>query len=207
MQRMIQTSFVAALVCALCLAFGATQAHAQFSAAQHGFNPPVKPKDDTKAEPAPPPALPGATSNGEPAEKTTLDLAPNEALFDAINRGDLASARDALSRGADLNARNILGMTPIDLSVDLSRNDITFLLLSLRATATPGGPPATAAAAPLPAGKPGKTRPAAAAHFAVRAAAPPPVALPPAPRQYAGPSDPGTPNPQVGFLGFGRSVQ
>ena len=31
------------------------------------------------------------------------DLQPTDALFDAINRGDIAAARDALNRGADLN--------------------------------------------------------------------------------------------------------
>ena len=46
-------------------------------------------------------------------------MEPNDALFDAINRGDIAAARDAISRGADLGARNILGMTPMELSVDL----------------------------------------------------------------------------------------
>ena len=59
-------------------------------------------------------------------------MSPNDALFDAINRGDIAAARDALSRGAELDAHNLLGMTPMELSVDLGRNDISFLLLSYR---------------------------------------------------------------------------
>ena len=61
-------------------------------------------------------------------------MEPTEALFDAINRGDIAAARDAISRGAELNGHNILGMTPMELSVDLGRNDISFLLLSMRGT-------------------------------------------------------------------------
>src|ERR1700757_3277395 len=62
----------------------------------------------------PPPALPGAANAGAvaPPTRVPLDMEPNEALFDAINRGDIGTARDALSRGADLHARNILGMTP-----------------------------------------------------------------------------------------------
>ena len=60
-------------------------------------------------------------------------MQPTDALFDAINRGDIATARDAISRGADLQGQNILGMTPLELSIDLGRNDISFLLLSMRA--------------------------------------------------------------------------
>ena len=60
-------------------------------------------------------------------------MQPTDALFDAINRGDIATARDAISRGADLQGQNILGMTPLELSVDLGRNDISFMLLSMRA--------------------------------------------------------------------------
>ena len=77
----------------------------------------------------PPPALPGARVSKEmvaPPDRPPSDLQPNDALFDAINRGDIATARDAISRGADLNARNVLGMTPMELSVDLGRNDISF---------------------------------------------------------------------------------
>ena len=91
--------------------------------------------DLTKQAPAPPPALPGASSRGDavaPATRLPNDMSPNDALFDAINRGDVAAARDALSRGADLEARNMLGMSPMELSVDLGRNDISFLLLSYR---------------------------------------------------------------------------
>ena len=83
---------------------------------------------------APPPGLPGADINKDrisPSDKVVSDLPPTDALFDAINRGDIASARDSLNRGADFNARNVLGLTPLDQSIDLARNDITFLLLSL----------------------------------------------------------------------------
>lgn len=161
----------------------------------------------TQAPSQPPPsALPGAAPTFAPAEKTETDLPPTEALFDAINRGDIASARDALGRGADLNAHNVLGMTPLELSVDLSRNDITFLLLSLRGADT--SRPGLAASGTKPA--PAKARPAqtAASHPAPKAPKPAPAAAATLPtRQYAGQGDGGTPSPQAGFLGFGGTVQ
>jgi hypothetical protein len=156
-----------------------------------------------------PPALPGAQLNRDrssPAEKPALDVSPNEALFDAINRGDIAGARDAVNRGADVGARNVLGMTPLDLSIDLSRNDITFLLLSLRPAANE--PPAAPVAQAKPGARPAAAPLAAPAATQARpsvASAPKPetsVAIPArAPVRPATP--PGTPNPQAGFLGFG----
>ncbi len=162
-----------------------------------GRSQPAKP-----AEP-PPPALPGAQTDNErvaPADKQNADMQPTDALFDAINRGDIGSARDALARGADMRGHNVLGMTPLELSVDLGRNNITFLLLSLRA----GDSTAPTKAAALPSA--GKQKPVAHAerHLAspVRATSAP-QARPPA--QFAG--DGGTPIPSAGFLGFdaGRS--
>jgi hypothetical protein len=87
-----------------------------------------------KAPEAQPPVLPGTKSASEPAEPTAAptSMSPNEALFDAINRGDLASARDAINRGAELSAHNLLDLTPLELSIDLGRNDISFMLLSMR---------------------------------------------------------------------------
>jgi hypothetical protein len=176
------------------------------------------PQAAVKPSAAPPPSLPGAVTQGDrvaPAKGIAI-ADPNEALFDAINRGDIASARDALDRGADLDGHNVLGMTPIDLSVDLGRNDITFLLLSLRngdlqlthrgaaltaaAQAAAGGKPAPAGTKPSTAG----TRQAARAPATppVKQAAQPAPAAPVAPRLFAG--DGGTPNPSVGFLGFGN---
>jgi len=161
-----------------------------------------------KAPKAPnPPALPGThTDRAEaaPAGKTAMDMQPTDALFDAINRGDTPAARDALNRGADLNGRNVLGMTPTELSVDLARNDITFLLLSMRG---PGDNGTGAGLAARAASRTVEAKPAKAPVKATRVvtAAPGPRA-PRTPvvdtsRQYA--SGPGTPIPQAGFLGFG----
>jgi len=164
-----------------------------------GYGPrllPSAPQPNTKQDM--PAAVPGSQTEKAPviqSSRLTGDMSPNDALFDAINRGDIATARDALNRGADLSARNVLGMTPMDLSVDLGRDDITFVLLSMRGTEVTGGPSQTASAAP----------PTRATTQAPRPVAPRPMVQPvrnaPAPAPAA--SDPGTPNPQAGFLGFG----
>jgi hypothetical protein len=180
-------------------------AHAQIGITDASERPLIGADARAKAPPklSAAPALPGAQSNpDEVAKATNTDLPPTQALFDAVNRGDIASARDAIGRGADLSAHNVLGLTPLDLSVDLGRNDITFLLLSLRGSSAP--PATLAAAGPPP--KPGKPVRAAAMPrapaprqaaplTATRAAADAPL------RHYVS-TDPGTPAPQVGFLGF-----
>ncbi len=155
---------------------------------------------------APADAMPGAKARvpAAPPTRPVGDMAPTEALFDAINRGDIASARDALNRGADLNGVNILGMTPMELSVDLGRNDISFLLLSMRGEDSSrgsqllahesGGAAARNASAPArnvaSAARPStQVRPAQAAAK--------PVATP---KLFA--NDGGRPLPSAGFLGF-----
>jgi len=159
-----------------------------------------------------PPALPGARAEPTavaPAERSAADLPPTEALFDAINRGDLPTARDAVNRGADLNGTNVLGLTPLDLAIDLGRNEISFLLLTLRGGSgfnTTQGP-----AAPTPQGRAATAR---AERDAARAAAregraaerqavaarPSNGPSPQAPRLFAGQG--GAAVPQAGFLGF-----
>jgi hypothetical protein len=160
--------------------------------------------NNNQAAPQPQPnALPGSkpATAAAPATRLPTDMSPNDAMFDAINRGDVAAARDALNRGADMDARNILGMTPMELSVDLGRNDISFLLLSLRPEDR--GAVSTASAA-LPGPSSGKQPPAkrVSAHQKKAAQAAPVrrQELPP-PRLFA--NDGGTPNPSAGFLGFG----
>jgi hypothetical protein len=173
-----------------------------------------------KPAPAPPSAVPGAVARQPviPASKTASDLDPNEALFDSINRGDIASARDALNRGADLSATNVLGMTPMELSVDLGRNDITFLLLSERGAEGDSGSSARNQASQLvPSVATKGTAKGRSAQVAgqgalaktpagrIKPAAQPTVAAnkpAAAPKLFAG--DGGTPQPQAGFLGFGR---
>ncbi|MCT6879702.1 MAG: hypothetical protein M3Z67_04365 [Commensalibacter sp.] len=73
-------------------------------------------------------------SNDEQEDNPSLkdDTNPTQSLFNAINAGRLNEAKDALNRGADLRAKNVLGQTPLDMSIDLNRDRITFLLLSMR---------------------------------------------------------------------------
>jgi hypothetical protein len=166
-----------------------------------------------RSEPEPPPlpapdAVPGAKarSPAAPATHAPTDLQPTDTLFDAINRGDIAAARDALSRGADMDGVNVLGMTPMELSVDLGRNDISFLLLSMRGEDTGRGSRAVGhdvAEGSTRGQTPTKTATLAKASTRTKAIAP---TAPVVPRSAAKPkmfaSDGGTPVPSVGFLGF-----
>lgn len=161
------------------------------------------------------PALPGAISREDtaaPPDRPAMEMRPTEALFDAINRGDITAARDAIGRGAELNGRNILGFTPLETAVDLGRKDIVFLLLSQRGMDDrPNTPPPSARVRPGDAaaafrraqveaeqGEDPRRRqqPQQASRVAPQAA---PAASQRAP-QYA--NDSGSPSPDAGFLGF-----
>ncbi len=92
-------------------------------------------------------------------------------------------------------------MTPMELSVDLGRNDISFLLLSMRGADDGGGsapakalPNATQLALEKAATRPRPRR--------ARPVKPIPVANKPiaTPKLFA--NDGGTPQPNAGFLGF-----
>jgi hypothetical protein len=180
--------------------FGAGLGLAQAARAQsmvpNGQNgPQVQPKPRTPD--FAPPAIPGA--GGAQGIATAPKVAkvnqgdPTTELFTAINANDYASAQDAISRGADLTAQNALGETPLDLSISLNQNSITFLLLGARNE--------TGAAA-LPAVAQGQTH--ARPHTVPAAMAAPPYdpPAPHAPAPVAG-NNPGTPDAAAGFLGFG----
>ena len=174
----------AAIVPALAETEAEKQAAAQADAEEKAKRAEQQKEDRAKA---PPPAIPGAISGGEaaPATRNAMEMSPNDALFDAINRGDGTAARDAMNRGAQLDARNVLGQTPLDAAIEANRNDITFFLLSLRGTAGPSGRPhAIPVSAHMPASPHARhqARPVTAA--------------------VARPANPGTPNPAVGFNGF-----
>ena len=221
-------SVAAALLLILALAFaGAGRAHAQMGVPGFGGGggPPIGASDHpATGTPAPPPpsALPGAqpTTKAAPQTESPASMDPTAALFDAINRGDLAAARAAIDRGADLDGKNVLGMTPIELSIDLGRNPITFLLLSMRG----GEPTGPTTGATLGAGAAGGRKPGASGATARAAKSPPghpigrPIARQAAPRKVrptarvaqeqppASGAPPGggggTPVPAAGFLGF-----
>jgi hypothetical protein len=167
-----------------------------------GGDEPVKPPV------AEPDAVPGAKAHAPaaPATRSATDMSPNDALFDSINRGDIAGARDALNRGADLDAVNVLGMTPMELSVDLNRNDISFLLLSMRGEDSGRGARAVGRtpAQPVAAAEPVSKKPP---HVKTARATPAPEPAQAAPKPTPKPklfaNDGGTPLPNAGFLGFG----
>jgi hypothetical protein len=146
-----------------------------------------------------PPALPGvAARRGQapiPAETPPSAMNPNDALFDGINRGDIATVRDAVARGADVNARNALGLTAVDSAVDQGRPEIMFYVLSVRGMAGNAPPPPDA----IPQRGPRVRTPPPA---------PPPREAPVQPVN-ATPRLPvlwqangGAPQPSIGFLGF-----
>ncbi len=154
-----------------------------------------------KGQVAPPPVLPGTKTAPEAAAPTASpsDMSPTEALFDSINRGDVAAAREAMNRGADPQARNVLGLTPLELSVDLGRNDISFVLLSMRDTDSNRSPSHTTDAdgAILRGGTATQVR---RTHITTVSARAPAEPIAEAPRLYSG--NGGTPIPAAGFLGF-----
>lgn len=173
---------------------------APYAAAQMMRN--SAPREQAPAARPPPAALPGLQGRRAPEPipgDPTQSLPPNAALFDAINRGDLPAAREAVARGADTEARNVLGLTPVDAAVDQGRTEIMFYLLSVRGASRGAGPPPEAER-PTP-----KTR--RERQQEARRNAEPPRPAPveaPAPvrgaRLWAG--DGGAPNPAIGFLGF-----
>jgi hypothetical protein len=176
------------------------------AAAQGMIRPPERPN----VTPTPAPALPGLSARPSPQPippgENAAVLSPNAALFDAIVRGDLGAVRDAVSRGADLNARNAIGLTPIDAAVDQGRHEIAFYLLSASDMAR-GGPPPPPGPGGLDA-PPADPAPRAARRDAalLQAARTParnqaqPAATPRAARLWA--NDGGSPQPEIGFLGF-----
>jgi hypothetical protein len=145
---------------------------------------------------APPPGAPPPVAPPPGGGRAALASGtPTELLFDAIAIGNSEVVREAVGRGANLNARNVLGQRPVDLAIDVGRSDIAFLLLSLMRA----GQPERAAPAPSPSDaqgpRPERARPA-------------PVQLaPPAPPRFATrwANDGGAPQPDIGFLGFDAS--
>ena len=89
-----------------------------------------------RAKVPPPPALPGAASErrqGRAILPTTHWTWSRPTR--CSTRSTAATSRPRGTRSAaapTCNGHNILGMTPMELSVDLGRNDISFLLLSMR---------------------------------------------------------------------------
>ncbi|MDE2319107.1 MAG: ankyrin repeat domain-containing protein [Rhodospirillales bacterium] len=148
-----------------------------------------------------PAGLPGIGNIAPPATGPQIQKPasgdPTQELFAAINANDYGSAQDAVSRGADITAKDQFGETPLDLSIALNRNNITFLLLGTRNELASQGLSGTVGAPwtldKTPASKP----------VSHKASAVLPAAASPAPRASVPAGGTGTPNPQAGFLGFG----
>ncbi|WP_304813221.1 hypothetical protein [Falsiroseomonas sp.] len=174
----------------------------------------IRPADTQRAPGAAAPALPGLAARSAPApipaDPAAAGLSPNEALFDAVARGDLPAARDAVARGANIESRNALGLSPLDAAVDQGRNEIAFYLLSARdrtrmsappPPSVPGQPsPAEAIAARLGAAPPPGATVRAPMNTPPALAAQPAGALPVGARLWAG--NGGAAQPDIGFLGF-----
>jgi ankyrin repeat protein len=166
------------------------------------------PQGQPGAQPPRPPALPGLAARRAPEPipaDESANLSPTPALFDAITRGDLATARDAVNRGADLNGRNALGLTPVDWAVDQGRNDILFFLLSSRGMAGGSSGPGNARSAAAARAEQERAERAAreealrlARQNAARGGGAPSISL--KPRLFA--NDGGAPQLEAGFLGF-----
>lgn len=143
---------------------------------------------------APPAAIPGAGNDEDDGEHANADMEPTAALFDAINRGSVSAAKESINRGADMYHRNILGQTPLEMSIDLNRNPITFLLLSLRSADEQGARTAVATSEPRMSVENGS------GHLTIGAGKAPSKTS-----RYGNRYDQsgGTAKPEVGFLGFG----
>ncbi|NHO31160.1 ankyrin repeat domain-containing protein [Acetobacter sp. LMG 1636] len=144
---------------------------------------------------APPAALPGAQSNEEEGGHSNMDLEPTSALFDAINRGSLGGAREAVNRGADLSGHNVLGQTPLDMAIDLNRNDIMFFLLSMRSLESSPGETTTSVASS------GVSMQGGTGYLSIGGKASRAGKVVDPRYDVSG----GRPQPSVGFLGFGGS--
>lgn len=230
MSNRILTRVAPALVASLIATFALPVHRAQAQAAlpaPTSMGPVVKGGSGVGAPQPSVAGLPGARS--APVVKSSISaslLSPNDELFDAINRGDITAARDAVARGADLTATDAVGQTPIDESVALGRNDITFLLVTLLHA---GGGQITDAQGPMAMPPPNtlglssKDQKAAATPVAFFGATSPTTTLHRHKKRYetaqASPepspalSTPsysdstGAPVPSAGFVGFGSSAQ
>ena len=107
--------------------------------------------------------------------------ASTQRLFDAIQANDLAAAQASVAQGANLDARDRWGMTPIELAIDKGYFPIAHFLTSARnyrrQAPTPGGqaPAQTTATEGAPrslAPPPVRTAPPGAGKKAAKSAAP-----------------------------------
>jgi hypothetical protein len=135
-----------------------------------------------------PGAVPAPLATGPSVQKNIGD--PTTALFNAINKNDYGAAQEAVSRGANLNAQNPLGETPLDMAVALNRSAIIFMLLGARNEDDANSAPAPSPT-PIMHSAPVRTV-IVSDHTKTPRPQPVPVMG----------DNPGTPDPAAGFLGF-----
>jgi hypothetical protein len=191
----------------LAIAFLAQPAMAQMQPGPGGMGSGINgpaPKAKPVVRDLAPAGVPGAAGTLGIATAPKLKKAntgnPTTDLFTAINHGNYADAQDAISRGADLNAQNPLGETPLDLAIALNQNSITFMLLSARNEGGSGPPVQASAVTKTPPALP-KLHPIPAK---AEAGTTEQVRLPHAKITPAPAGNAGQPNVSVGFLGFSQ---
>ena len=94
----------------------------------------------------------GAMSLTLPAPAFAQEMsAATKKLFDAVHNGDLSQVQISIAGGADINAVNTWGVTPVDLAVDKGHFNIVHFLLQVRELkkTTKRTPPAPATITPL----------------------------------------------------------
>jgi hypothetical protein len=189
---------IAAIVAAPSVGFAQGRFGSATSAPGGSSDPRLQPQQRER-----PPGLPGLLGRQAPvipAQTPGSSMNPNDALFDAISRGDVPAARDAVARGAEPTARNALGLTAYDSAVDQGRPEMIFYVLSLRggsisgSSAVPVEPPRLSGTAPRAAA--GRGRDATRASPAAEPSRPAPQRA----RLWA--HDGGAAREEVGFLGF-----
>ena len=163
-----------------------------------GGGPKVQPQE--QAPDIAPSGLPGLGSATQapitgPQLQHPVSGDPTQNLFAAINGNDYTAAQEAVSHGANLNATNQFGETPLDLAIALNRNDITFMLLGTRNELMAQGEYGVMGA-PITLDN---TAPAPTKHRTAPKGKPTKMV----PLITRLPDNPGIPNPQAGFLGFG----
>lgn len=164
-------------------------------------------------------AAPVAAQAPPPGDLGTITLPPSgdiinpatDDLFKAVNSNDFAGVQGAVAAGADLDATDRWGLSPIDIAVDKGYFEIAHFLLSVRnfrpppergsaggsrtaapATASPAlGAPALAPREPAASPPPAEAAPAAqAARPATESSEPNPAAFLPPPQEELQPEPP-----------------
>lgn len=156
------TSRLAAAAVAALLMAGAAPLVAGAASAQDAPNvpppPPPPPSDSATVAPPPPPP------QGDIVNKSTEDL------FNAVAANDFAAVQAAVAAGAELDAVDRYGLTPVDIAIDKGHYQIAHFLLSVRNFRPPEGDRVLPAAPVPPRPAPVPRAPAGAAGAAGAAA-------------------------------------